>query len=493
MARRSATRQDGAVIRLENVTRQYPGTSRPALDGVTLEFEPGEFVFVTGPSGAGKSTLLKLLYAAERPDEGDVLIEDKSVVRLHPSSIPFLRRNLGVIFQDFKLLPRRSVYDNVALALEVCGQPRSVIRHKVMKMLKRVGLEGLEKRLPGALSAGEQQRAAIARALVNEPSIVLADEPTGNLDEKLSNEILDLLAELARERRSTVLVATHDALQVMLRGYRHVHIVEGKVESDVPAGATDPDDDEDSLTSLPDDLAELEALDQEWERAQAVVTGAHRAVTVRKRQTAPALEVPSAPEVDDDLVLSEDAIETGAQSLDELFEGTETGDPRPVGIPEVLKDVAGMQLGPFGELVDPEDVFTRTSEVPLLERVDSGRTKIPLTDPGVDSPTIPALDPTTEDTVNDVEDDDTEFAATNPALPAVPDMPDIPPEATGKMPPIHDDEGRPDDLSLHADDTEPVSTLDEELPAPSKVGHSTTSTPPIMDTTVGIEALEDED
>ena len=223
------------MIRLENVTRRYPGADRPALDGVSLVFEQGEFVFVTGPSGAGKSTLLKMLYAAERPDQGDVLIQDKSVVRLHPSSIPFLRRNLGVIFQDFKLLPRRTVFDNVALALEVCGQPRGVVRHKVLKILKRVGLEGLERRLPGSLSAGEQQRAAIARALVNEPSIILADEPTGNLDEALSNEILDLLAELARERRSTVLVATHDNMQVMLRGLRHVHIEAGKVVSDVPA------------------------------------------------------------------------------------------------------------------------------------------------------------------------------------------------------------------------------------------------------------------
>ena len=228
-------RQDGGMIRLENVTRRYPGANRPALDGVSLAFEQSEFVFVTGPSGAGKSTLLKMLYAAERPDKGDVLIQDRSVVRLHPSSIPFLRRNLGVIFQDFKLLPRRTVFDNVALALEVCDQPRGVVRHKALKILKRVGLEGLERRLPGALSAGEQQRAAIARALVNEPSIILADEPTGNLDEALSNEILDLLAELARERRSTVLVATHDNVQVMRRGLRRVHIEAGKVVSDIPA------------------------------------------------------------------------------------------------------------------------------------------------------------------------------------------------------------------------------------------------------------------
>jgi cell division transport system ATP-binding protein len=244
------TRQDGDMIRIENVTRHYSDGARPALDDVSLEFKQGEFVFVTGPSGAGKSTLLKLLYAAEFPDQGDVLIHGKSVVRLHPSSIPYLRRNLGVIFQDFKLLSRRSVFDNIALALEVCGQPRSVIQHKVARILKRVGLEGLENRLPGALSAGEQQRAAIARALVNEPSIVLADEPTGNLDEALSNEIIDLLAELARERRSTVIVATHDNLSVATRGFRHIRVIDGKVVSDTAAKGQDEDA---SLDQLSDD------------------------------------------------------------------------------------------------------------------------------------------------------------------------------------------------------------------------------------------------
>ncbi len=223
------------MIRLDRVTKRYPESARPALDGVSLSFEEGEFVFVTGASGAGKSTLLRLLYAAERPDEGDVLIEDRSVARLHPRSIPFLRRNLGIVFQDFKLLPRRTVFQNVALALEVCGQPRAVIAHKVNKMLGRVGLEGLGERLPGSLSAGEQQRAAIARALVNEPSIVLADEPTGNLDLNLSAEIIDLLAEVAREKNATVIVATHDMIQVAAWPVREVRLAEGRVADDVPA------------------------------------------------------------------------------------------------------------------------------------------------------------------------------------------------------------------------------------------------------------------
>ncbi len=223
------------MIRLDHVSRRYPGAPRPALADVSLTFEAGEFVFITGASGAGKSTLLRLLYAAEQPDAGDVLIEERSVARLHPSSIPFLRRNLGIIFQDFRLLPRRTVFDNVALPLLVCGQPRGVVAHKVGKVLARVSLDGLQGRLPGSLSAGEQQRAAIARALVNEPSIVLADEPTGNLDEILSSEIMDLLEEVARERNATVLVATHDMIQVAARSFREVRLVLGRVDADLPA------------------------------------------------------------------------------------------------------------------------------------------------------------------------------------------------------------------------------------------------------------------
>lgn len=249
------------MIRLDSVTRQYAGAARPALDGVSLSFDAGEFVFITGASGAGKSTLLRLLYAAERPDVGDVFIEDRSIARLHPSSIPYLRRNLGIVFQDFKLLPRRTVFDNVALALEVCGQPRAVIQHKVLRLLGRVGLDGLEGRLPGSLSAGEQQRAAIARALVNEPAIVLADEPTGNLDVNLSAEILDLLAEMAREKRATVLVATHDVVQVAARGVREIRLAEGAVIADLPAEAATPPSSGDAPGDAPGDAEDGPADD----------------------------------------------------------------------------------------------------------------------------------------------------------------------------------------------------------------------------------------
>jgi len=228
------------MIELLEVTRRYPGHGT-ALEAVSLRFEQGEFAFITGPSGAGKSTLLKLIYAAERPTLGDVQIEDRSVARLHPRSVPYLRRNMGIVFQDFKLLARRSAAANVALALEVVGVPRAEIGPRVNAALQRVGLEGMEKRLPGELSGGEQQRIAIARAIVNKPSILLADEPTGNLDRALAHEIVDLLVRLCREDGTTVLLATHDAEEIARWPFRVVVLEDGRLlEDHAPRGEAAP-------------------------------------------------------------------------------------------------------------------------------------------------------------------------------------------------------------------------------------------------------------
>ena len=229
------------MIRFVEVTKAYgPNSAAVALEGVDLAFEKGEFAFITGPSGAGKSTLLKLVYAAERPTRGEVLVESRSVGRLHPRSIPYLRRNLGVVFQDFELLPRRSVLDNVGLALEVCGVGRDEIDRRVRDVLAKVGLGAKAERRPGELSGGEQQRCAIARALVNRPSIVLADEPTGNLDEGLSRDILSLLRTLCDAQGATVLMATHDPLLLAEPGVRVVRLEAGRVVAD--GGGTEPAD-----------------------------------------------------------------------------------------------------------------------------------------------------------------------------------------------------------------------------------------------------------
>jgi cell division transport system ATP-binding protein len=196
------------MIELVNVSKTYPN-SVDVLYNVNLHIGKDEFVFVVGPSGAGKTTIMKLLYREEEPTSGKVIVDKVNVVELDPTQIPYLRRNIGVVFQDYKLLPKRTVYENVAFALRVTGAPRSTIRRKVMQSLELVGLLRKANAFPDELSGGEKQRACIARAIVNNPPILLADEPTGNLDPTTSWDIIQLLDKI-NKRNTTVLVATHN-------------------------------------------------------------------------------------------------------------------------------------------------------------------------------------------------------------------------------------------------------------------------------------------
>lgn len=180
-----------------------------ALIDINLNVEKGAFVCLTGPSGAGKTTLLKLIFCGERASEGQILVDGRNIVRLKGKQIARLRRSIGVVFQDFRLIPTRTVFDNVAVPLEILGQPRALIERRVSMMLRLVGLDRRASSLPLRLSGGEQQRVAIARALVNDPKILLADEPTGNLDPDLTHEILDLLKEI-NIQGTTIVLATHD-------------------------------------------------------------------------------------------------------------------------------------------------------------------------------------------------------------------------------------------------------------------------------------------
>ncbi|MGN6331870.1 MAG: cell division ATP-binding protein FtsE [Motilibacteraceae bacterium] len=197
------------MIRFDNVTKLYPTQTRPALDGVSLEIAKGEFVFLVGQSGSGKSTFLRLVLKEERTTSGTVHVAGKDLNRLSNWKVPALRRQMGTVFQDFRLLPNKSVFENVAFALEVIGKPRHHIAKVVPEVLDLVGLAGKEQRRPDELSGGEQQRVAIARAFVNKPMILIADEPTGNLDPSTSVGIMKLLDRINRTG-TTIVMATHD-------------------------------------------------------------------------------------------------------------------------------------------------------------------------------------------------------------------------------------------------------------------------------------------
>ena len=214
------------MIQLIHVSKRYD--QRLALFDVTLEIGKGGFVLLMGPSGAGKSTLLRLLIGAERPDEGQVFVHEKNVTTLKQSDIPYLRRKVGMVFQDFRLLPKKSVFDNVALPLLVQGVSVHDISRKVTESLRAVGIEHQRDQLPAGLSTGEQQRVCIARAIVNSPVLLLADEPTGNLDPALTVEIIELFKTI-NARGTTVVVATHDPLVMAQANQRVLTLSQGRL------------------------------------------------------------------------------------------------------------------------------------------------------------------------------------------------------------------------------------------------------------------------
>ena len=196
------------MIQMFHVFKSFAANA-PALEDITFRVEAGEFVILTGSSGAGKTTLLRLLYAAERPDRGHIIVNRRNVTRLARRRIPEFRRSIGIVFQDFKLLPTKTAFENVAFAQRVLAIPEREVRRRVAEVLTRVGISHRKDALPPRLSGGEQQRVALARALVNEPALILADEPTGNLDDVLAQEIMALLYAVNVDG-TTVLIATHD-------------------------------------------------------------------------------------------------------------------------------------------------------------------------------------------------------------------------------------------------------------------------------------------
>ena len=219
------------MIRLDHVSKSYE-VGKPALEDVTIHIDPGEFVFIVGDSGSGKSTLIRLLLKELEPTKGKIYINGQDLKKVTHKKVPKYRRNVGVVFQNFRLLPDRNVYENIAFAMKVVESPNREIKKKVPMMLSLVGLAAKYKSRPSQLSGGEQQRVAIARALVNDPKIILADEPTGNLDSDNTWEIMKLLEEI-NQRGTTVLVVTHNMEIVRAMNKRVITIKKGVVVSDV--------------------------------------------------------------------------------------------------------------------------------------------------------------------------------------------------------------------------------------------------------------------
>ena len=223
------------MIRFENVSSTYAGHTKPALNEVTADIGEGEFVFLVGESGSGKSTFLRLVLRETRATHGRVVVDGKELNRLRSWRVPALRRNIGTVFQDFRLLPNKTVSQNVAFALQVIGKPRAHINKVVPETLELVGLDGKGQRMPDELSGGEQQRVAIARAFVNRPKILIADEPTGNLDPNTSVGIMKLLDRINRTG-TTVVMATHDAGLVDQMRKRVIELADGRVVRDQARG-----------------------------------------------------------------------------------------------------------------------------------------------------------------------------------------------------------------------------------------------------------------
>ncbi len=226
------------LIRIKDVSKQYRNGVTAIYD-LNLKIKKGDFVFIIGGTGSGKSTLIKMLYREEKPTKGEIIVGGLNVAKLRNGRVYKLRRKLGIVFQDYRLLPKSTVYENVAFALEVIGAKKEEINQKVLRALELVGLKGKVRNYPDQLSGGEQQRVAIARAIVNEPKLLLCDEPTGNLDPEMSMEIMKVLEEINQTLGTTIVMATHDKDIVNKMNRRVVILKEGRLVKDVEKGGYD--------------------------------------------------------------------------------------------------------------------------------------------------------------------------------------------------------------------------------------------------------------
>jgi len=305
---------DRNVIGIYHVTRRY--RDHLALDDVSLTVANGEFVFLVGPSGDGKSTLMRMIYMDEMPSEGQVVVGEFVSTRMKPGQIPYLRRRVGVVFQDFKLLEDRSVFENVAIAMRVTGAASFDIKRRVNQVINQVGLFHKRRDLPDQLSGGEQQRVAIARALVNSPAILLADEPTGNLDPEVTEDILRLLFKI-NSGGTAVLMATHDHEMVRNFGQRIVHLRDGKLYEDKRV---------ELVGNLADRLDQIQLERQRTRRVDDAIRE-HRRTSAQNRAALP----PAEPIVDE-------VIDSVVKPASEAIREPLLDPPRPIATPTIEED-----------------------------------------------------------------------------------------------------------------------------------------------------------
>lgn len=280
------------MIEFKNVYMLYEGGHRPALNDVTLTIQKGDFVFLVGPSGSGKSTLIRLMLREKLPTKGSIVVAGQDLTKMHGWKVPYLRRNIGCVFQDFKLLPNKTVYENVAFALDVIGRPRHVIESQVPEVLRLVDLADKMNNYPDELSGGEQQRVSIARAFVNRPPLLLADEPTGNLDPNTSSGIMSLLSRI-NKTGTTVVVATHDREMVNNLKKRVIALALGKVVRDQLRGVYGDEDREE-----PFHIGEIQAR-QEAAKRQASEDAARASAGQETSAVSPSTASPSVPSTPD--------------------------------------------------------------------------------------------------------------------------------------------------------------------------------------------------
>jgi cell division transport system ATP-binding protein len=336
------------MIRFENVTKRFRGTAKPALSDVDFEVLRGEFVFLVGPSGSGKSSCLRLILREETPSDGRVVVLGRDLRTLSNRKVPYFRRHIGAVFQDFRLLPSKTVFQNVAFTLQVIGSSRGFIQQAVPEVLALVGLAGKEKRFPHELSGGEQQRVAIARALVNRPQVLLADEPTGNLDPATSVDIMQLLARI-NAGGTTVVMATHEAGFVDQMQRRVIELQHGEMIRDERHGGYG-------------DTSGIPSLAPEPERGAAAVA-ALTAVLEVQREAAAAIDptlapIDLAPESEDDELLAAEEIPDAVH-----------GDPEPETPPAEPAAASHTQPIPVADIAEVD-----VAELGLADRLGLGET-----------------------------------------------------------------------------------------------------------------------